>query len=239
MLGPPCASIEEALAARFPAGLLRLANRLGPLRGILIFAAASGAKRVALPKNAAGTGTFLALEGALGRRRTVLVAFLVREPPKARWRRLLYRAWLGLVERPAVRRAMRAGHVLTEWERREYASLYGIPIERLRLVPWARSRAGGELPPFVSDAAAGVVCSGRAECDWEAMFGAARGRGWPLTVICGKRDLPRVQRLNADGRAEVFCELSRSEHDERVRASAVYVLCLKDGGPSAGHVRLM
>src|SRR5439155_1593559 len=43
----------------------------------------------------------------------------------------------------------------------------------------------------------------------------------------------------ADGRAEVFCELSRSEHDERVRASAVYVLCLKDGGPSAGHVRLM
>jgi glycosyltransferase involved in cell wall biosynthesis len=60
-----------------------------------------------------------------------------------------------------------------------------------------------------------------------------------LTVICGRRDLPRVQRLNADGRAEVFCELSRSEHDERVRASALYVLCLKDSGPSAGHVRLM
>jgi hypothetical protein len=238
-LGPPFASVDEALARRLPAPLLRVAERLGPLRGALLVLAAAGADRVVLPKNAAGTGTFLALEAALGRRRTVLAALLVREPPRARWRRALYGVWFALVERPAVRRAVLAGHVLTEWERNEYARLYGIPTGRLGLIPWARSRAGAELPPFVRDPDAGVVCSGRAECDWETVFRAARRRSWPLTVICGKRDLRRVRALNRDGRAEVLCEVPRSEHDERVRSSAVYVLCLEEGGPSAGHVRLM
>src|SRR4051812_28119374 len=54
-LGPPCHSVDDALAARFPAWVLNLAAPVGPLRGILLFVASAGAERVALLKNAPGT----------------------------------------------------------------------------------------------------------------------------------------------------------------------------------------
>jgi glycosyltransferase involved in cell wall biosynthesis len=37
----------------------------------------------------------------------------------------------------------------------------------------------------------------------------------------------------------VLCEVSRDEHDARLRTAALYLICLRETGPSAGHVRLM
>ena len=239
-IGPPCESIERLLEERHGPRTLRMAEALGALRGLLIYRLARGYERIGLVQKAPGTLTFAILEALVGRRRDrlVLLTFLPRELPRRPLRRLVYRVWLATVERPAVRASMRAGHVLTPRERNRYAELYGLPVDRFHTIPWALSRRG---EPHAHDPAArsGVISSGRAYCDWQTLFAAAEGASWELTVICSREDLAAVERLNAGGRAAVHCELPRSEHDRLLRNAAVYALCLRDDGPSAGHVRLM
>jgi len=240
MTGPPLIAIDEMLRRRHARWLVGLSAKRPLVRGLLTFLASGGAGTLALVKKAPGSTTALLLEAALRgrRRRVVLLEFLPREPPAAGWKRVLHALWLRLVEAPAVRRAMRVGQVLTEWERSRYASAYGVPAERFRHIPWALIREPVEPAPYEATSRA-VVSSGRASCDWETLFAAAAGADWPLTVICARDDLPAVRRLNDEGRAEILCELSRPDHDARLRAAAIYVLSLRAGGPSAGHVRLM
>ena len=239
-IGGPCVSIERALAAHHGRLLLRAAALFGPLRGFLIYRLSSGFDRVGLVQKSPGAATFAALEAWLGRRRDrlVLLTFLPRELPERLLRRLVFRAWAALIERPAVRRSMRVAHVLTAAERKRYAELYGLPEERFRVIPWAFSRRGDPAGHDVSERV-GVVSSGRAYCDWETLFAAARIGGWELTVVCSERDRQRVEALNHQGHARVACEISREEHDRLLRGCAVYALCVRDDGPSAGHVRLM
>lgn len=201
--------------------------------------AASSATRVAVIKGAPGSVTFLALEALAGRRRTVVLEFLPRPVPRRWTHAALFRAWRRAVERPAVRRAMLVGQVLTEWERDRYAGAYLIPPERLVHVPWAFRRDDRGLPPFDPEART-VLSSGRAGCDWETLFAAARGASWPLTVICARPDLRDIERLNQDSRAEVLCEIPRETHDERLRSAGAYAVTLSPTeGPSVGHVRVM
>jgi hypothetical protein len=241
MIGPRCSSIDRELEERLPAAIVAVARRIGPLRGVLLYLLARNADRVGVIKNAPGTITYLFCEAWLARGgdRAVVLTFLVRPLPRRRLRRTLYRAWFAAIERPAVRRAMRTGHVLTDWERERYAELYGVPRERFRLLPWARSETAGPLPEFIADPGRGVLSSGRASCDWETLFAAARGREWPLTVICAQRDLARVRALNSDRRARVLCDVPPEHHDRILASSAVFALCLSTDGPGAGHVRLM
>lgn len=238
-IGDPCVSIESVLSARHGRLLLRTAALFGPLRGLLIYRLSSGFDRVGLVQKAPGTTTFALLEGWLNRRRDrlVLLTFLPRPLPAPPLRRAAYRAWAALIERPAVRRSMRAAHVLSPAERERYSVLYRLPVERFRLIPWAFSRRGDPAPH--EGERTGVVSSGRAHCDWETLFAAARIGGWELTVVCSERDRQRVEALNREGVARVLCEISREEHDRLLRGCAVYALCLRDDGPSAGHVRLM
>jgi hypothetical protein len=37
-----------------------------------------------------------------------------------------------------------------------------------------------------------VLCSGRANCDWETLLAAAQGQHWPLVVVCSADDLLRI-----------------------------------------------
>ena len=239
-IGGPCVSIESGLAKRHGKLLLRAASRFGPLRGFLVFRLSSGFDRVGLIQKSPGVTTFAVLEGWFNRRRDrlVLLTFLPRELPAGRGRRLAFRGWSSLIERPALRRSMRAAHVLTAAERTRYAAAYRLPEDRFRLIPWAFSRRGD---PIGHGAArrGGVVSSGRAYCDWETLFAAARIGSWELTVICAERDRKRVGALARERPARVLCEISREEHDRLLRNCAVYALCLRDDGPSAGHVRLM
>jgi len=235
---PRYVSLDEVLA-RFPTWLRRLAGRARIVRGLLIFLGARHVSKVALIGKEPGTVTALALESLLrrGPARVVLLEFLPRPVPRAGLKRAIYRVWERSVERPAVRRAMAVGQVLTEAERSEYARRYSLPETRFRHVPWALARHG--RPPEETAGRSGVMSSGRADCDWPTLFGAARDANWDLTVVCGRNDLPEVRRLDAGGKAQVLVELSRGEHDSRLREAAVYVICLRDEGPSAGHVRLM
>jgi glycosyltransferase involved in cell wall biosynthesis len=235
-LGSPFESID----ARLDDGpVARASARVPLLRGVRTFIASRAADRVALVKGAPGTATFLVLESVLGprRRRTVLLEFLPRALARRRLTRTLGAVRLAL-DRALVRRAMLAGHALTAGERAEYAHLYGLPEERFVLIPWAFRRDDSEPPSFRPESR-GVLASGRGGTDWETLFAAARGAGWELTVACTATDLRRVRHLNQGVGAEVLCDVSRHEHDERLRAAAVYAIALTGARPSAGHVRLM
>ena len=115
----------------------------------------------------------------LGRkRRKVILLELIRRKPLG-WRRLIYPVWFRIIARPSVRRAMRTGQVLTEWEKQKNAELFGVPLERLESIPWPLSAEGDELPPFDSKPENDMVLSsGRAVSDWETLFRAAEGRQW-------------------------------------------------------------
>jgi glycosyltransferase involved in cell wall biosynthesis len=115
-----------------------------------------------------------------------------------------------------------------------------MPVARFRFVPYpllyeASDRTTGRREPETSGL---VVSSGRAFCDWETLFAAADGADWSLTVICSKEDFPQVAKLNKNGRASVYCEISREDHDRLLSQAALYVVCLKEGFVSSGHVRM-
>jgi glycosyltransferase involved in cell wall biosynthesis len=219
--------------------MARLARRFGVVRGVMIFRLAARFELLALVYGHPGSRTAIFLEAWLRRRRSVIVLELIASgSATTRLRRGLSTIRFRLFERPALARGMRVGQVLTEPEVAANASRFRLPVGLFRFLPWAWSREGGAMPPFDPDAS-GVLSSGRESCDWETMFAAARGRRWPLTVICGERDHERVTGLNEDGRAQVFCEISREEHDRLLREAAIYVLPLVRGDHSAGQVRLM
>lgn len=237
-IGPPCVSADEAIVEQCPRWLARLAKRLAVARGFALFWAGRSADTVAVIKKDPGTVTLLALEALARKRRVVVLEFLPRAAPTSRLRRHVFGVWSATIERPALRRAMRVGQVLTATESLDYAKLYRISKKRLVLVPWALVTDASVPPPF-EPGSSGVMASGRAACDWETLFAAAEETEWPLTVICGSRDLDRISILNARGRAEVFCDISHIEHDEKLREAAVFAICLQPIEPSAGHVRLM
>lgn len=207
--------------------LARLLPRRGPLRGAVLALLSTRADRVALIRHDPGWRSLLALRALFGRRRK-LVALHFIEPRPVRGLR-------GRADRWATRRALACGHVLTAAERDAQARRYGLPAERFAHVPFALRRADA-LPPADRE---GVLAAGRAECDWETLFAAARGAGWSLVVVCSAADLPTVERLNGDGIATVHSELPRDGTRALLRGAAVAVIAMRDSGAAQGHVRLM
>jgi hypothetical protein len=151
-------------------------------------------------------------------------------------RRLLARLVWRWLTVPTLRRSMLAAQCLTQWETERSAAELGIPRERFRFIPWFRCAQA----PDHADAGtrAGVLASGRAACDWETVFSAAKDQNWPLTVVCSKRDLELVSRLNQDNTARVLCEISKEAHRAQVGSCLVYLLALRDAEVSSGQVRL-
>jgi glycosyltransferase involved in cell wall biosynthesis len=238
MLGGGLVDVEALIAARLPAAIAGAARRLAVVRGFAIWALAGPGGSLVLCRGEPGATTAIVLAAWLGRRRVVVLELI--RPPRSpsRWRRLAREARWRAVERPAIRRAMVGAQVLSAGAREDCARRYGLPAERFEHVPWAWSRDPDEPAP-AAGGRRGVLASGRAGCDWVTLFAAAGGRDWPLTVVCGDRDLAAVAALNPDGRAVVRCEVPRGEHDELVRRAAVYVVALREGVESAGQVRLM
>ena len=244
-LGEGFAGVVAALDGAFPGWLTRLAGRVPPLRGLLVFLLAADVRGAALIRGEPGLGTLLVLEALVRRRRAVVILELIARRPTRPTRRALYRAWSRLVVHPAMRRAVAGAQVLTRAERARYAEEIGIEPARLRFIPWAASARA--TPAAERDAAEthaagerrGVLASGRPWCDWETLFAAAEGRDWPLTVVHGEADRRRVGALNVGGRATTLCEIPRAEHERLLRAAALYVIPLQADAPSAGQVRLM
>lgn len=235
-----CVSLD-ALLADLPL-LRKLCGASGLARALAMF---SLGRRfpVVMTKFHPVTGMALPLlEAMAGRRRLVFLEFITPIERGGRFGHALtalYTLYLGGIVAPILRRCLKSAQVMTVWEGDRYAATYGIPRDRFRFIPWSLNQ--GEWAPRDierDDAPAMVLSSGRAACDWDTLFAAARGAAWPLTVVCGADERARVDRLNADGRANVLSEVSLAEHAEHIRRATVYVLCLHDIAASSGQIRL-
>lgn len=226
---PGAESFVDWLGRR-PSWLRRMAERAGFVRGLLLFVASVRSRRIAVVRAQAGWRTLLLLRALFGRERKLVALHFIVHPGGGRiWRS---------IDRWAVRRALAVGQVLTEWERDQYAAAYRLPMTRFVHVPWALRRERSQtLPPAPTEPL--VLCAGRAFCDWETMFAASAGTGWPLTVVCAKDDLERVRRLNVAGDVEVESDLGAEEFSALLRRATVLVIAMREAGVSQGHVRLM
>lgn len=240
---PGTTPLSEVLERRVPTWVIRLSERVGPVRGILHFWFGRRFEKVVTIERWHGSFTLLLLEAWLRPRaqpRVVLIELIGRVPPKRGWRRVAYRAWFGALRRPTMRRALRCGHVMTEWEVHTNAERLRLPEDRFRYVPWPLLRSGiHELPPF-QEAERDVVASGASYSDWDTLIEAAHGRDWSVTVMCGLPvDAARIASHPDAAAFEVLCQVPREEHDRRIRDAAVYALPLHDGRVSAGQGRAM
>ena len=220
----------------WPARVQGWTLRFGALRAVLVFAVSVRYDAVAIIRADRGWRSLLLLRALLGRRRKLVVLHFIDHPARAGIiAGRVDRAWR-VIDRWATRRALLAAQVLSEWEVERYASAFG--VERFYYIPYAwRMRAAGAAEPAASSGGL-VIAAGRAFCDWPTLFAAAHAADWRLLVICGGHDRALVERLNADGRAEILCDVSPERARELLGEAAVSVLPMYDAGISQGHVRL-
>jgi hypothetical protein len=222
----------------------RLIDRCPPLRALALWRAAQRIDVLVIGLAGSTSRILLALERLSPRsdRYLVLLHFIPeveRVPAHTRRAELLgtFKAtYLRLVVGPVVRRSVLRCQVLTRWEAGRNSAYFGVAEEMMTITRYPLRQAADATPPR-SDVR-GVLASGRAACDWDTVFAAAELGDWPLTVICGHRDLPRLHQLNRRRRAEILVDVSLTEHEARMRGAQVYLLALRDHQVSSGQIRL-
>jgi glycosyltransferase involved in cell wall biosynthesis len=238
-----CDLFELLLLRTYPSWARWLANRSSFVRGCVFFLSARKYPFVLTTTVSRAAKTYLFLESVFGasQRRLIFIEFIQQGKPNSRSivKRLAYDVWINWILKPALKKSLLVAHVLTESERSRYGDLFEVPKERFVFIPWPKRRRQDRWPEAKSEASEpSVVSSGREACDWETIFKAAEGQDWHLKVICSRRDLPKVQRLNANGLAQVLCEIPREDHEREVNSAAIYVLSLLEHERSSGHVRI-
>jgi glycosyltransferase involved in cell wall biosynthesis len=241
------ASFDDALEER--GLLLRWLARTSVTRGMLLWWMARRYAVAVIGFAGNATRAFLLLERLFGTgRRYVVVLHFIPETtlrPLASWRELFdihywVRAgklpYLKLVVKPALRKSLLRCQMLTAWEMRRDGAFFDLPSVHMRLLRYPLVTEEDVLP--AEAAREGVMASGRAACDWPTVFELAANESWPLTIVCGKRELRQVRRLNGDRRATVLVDIAPEEHFRLIARSAVYVLALRDVEASSGQIRL-
>jgi hypothetical protein len=231
-------TVDDVLPRRLPRALT--SNPL--IRGVLLWWYGRRREIVACAGSGSVFRVLAFLERVAGRRGRHLVLFEfipAAEPAGGRGsaRLPLRRALRRHVVQPVLQRSLLFAHTLTEWERERNALMFGVPQSRFVYLPWPLVFRDDELPEYGERTT--VVASGRSLCDWPTVFEAARGQGWDLVVVCAADDLDEVRRLNHDGTAKVLSEIPLEEHRRLVAEAAVYMLALKEGAMSSGHIRVM
>ena len=236
-----CEPLSDLLANQYPAWIQGLAARPGVARNFALFVLGWKYKLIVTAQRLPGSWLVVLLEALFrpGRRGVVFLEFMPAPERGPRWRRLVRRVLRRLVMKPALRRGMRVGHVLTEWEKNHYATIYGLPEERFECLQWPLLRETDRAPVFDRPVASRVVSSGRFGCDWETLVRAAQTRNWDLIVVCSRSDLPLVRSLSERVGATVVCDISLEEHQKLLESAAVYVISLREDLVSCGQIRVM
>ena len=230
---PNQAARMAPVARRLPAGVLARLMRWGRSRGAILAAASASHPAVALYREAPGWGTLLWLRALFGRTPKVIgIQYILHR------RRHPLRKLLNALDRWATRRALLRGHALARADVPMLAEHYNLPADRFVYVPWPLQAIGApaELPPAPTEPL--VLCAGRAYCDWETVFAAARGAGWPLVVVCGGGDLRRVKRLARGTEVEVLSDIPREQLLGILSRAMVSIVGMKEKRTSQGHIRL-
>jgi len=136
------------------------------------------------------------------------------------------------------RRAVLCAQALSLYDRDLYRDKFNVADDRITYSPYAWRRQRDTDPGRSAPGGRRVLACGRAACDWETLFAAARDADWDLTVVCGEADLERVRRLNRGATADVKSEIPPEEYVEILEAADVLVIPIREDHVSTGHVRL-
>jgi hypothetical protein len=194
--------------------------------------------------NVPGAKAFFLFEALFGTSRNQIILLEFLESTKSNshsiLRRLIHYVWLHWVLKRVLKRSLLTAHVLAQSDGLRYSRIFRISEEHFVFIPWPKREQNDRFAEAPGSASSDgwVVSSGREACDWETLFKAAEGQNWQLRIICSRRDLPLVRRLNTNCIAEVLCEITREEHEHYVKNAIIYVLCLSEQERSSGHVRI-
>lgn len=235
-----CVPLNAVLETRCPVWVRKLAGRPGLFRSFLLFAFGRKYDLIVTAQPLKGAWLLVVLESLFGggRRRVVLLEFMPVGYRRSWWRDILHKMQMTCVK-PALRRGMRVGHVLTMWEKNKYASMYKLPESRFEYIPWPQWREGDRVPNFDGRFGRTVVCSGRVGCDWTTFFKAVEGQNWQVTAICSRSDLGLVKALAGTSQATVLCNIPPEEHEAILQSAAVYVISVHERFVSIGQIRAM
>lgn len=239
-----CDLFERILLEDFPSLAIWFANRFAFIRGCFVFLVARRYPFVLTTTTTRSAKAYLLIEALLGasRKRLIFLEFIQPLKPNSRSiiKRFVYCVWIDWILKRVLRKSLLIAHVLTERERSQYSTAFGISKERFVFIPWPKRLRNDRWiePETAAPSEQYIVSSGREACDWETVFRAAEGQDWRLKIICSCEDFARVKRLNANGLAEVLCEIPREEHEQVVKRAAAYVLSLLERERSTGHVRI-
>jgi hypothetical protein len=239
-LGDFAISLDDLIQQKCPKWLSQLAIRSGLVRGILFYRFGRSYEFLVTVCDVPGSWVVLFLQAWFGGRgRRVILLEFIRSQPSGFLYQLIYPVWFRFVAKPAVQRAMQIGHVLTKWEVDYYASMFDINKDRFQSILWPLRAPYEKLPAYDNKSDTKMVLSsGRGSCEWEALFRAALEREWSITVVCTKRDLRHIRRLNRCVGARVFCDISSEKHQILLRSASVFVMSMRERLGSSGHVRL-
>jgi glycosyltransferase involved in cell wall biosynthesis len=232
----------ERILSQLPAG--KAINKCPPLRALALWRVARRYEVVVIGLAGPTSRIFLALARLRPRAHKYLVIlhFIpeVSRVPTTSYRgqllHLLKLCYLRTLLRPVVQRSVLSCQVLTRWEASRNSAFFDVPETVMRVTRYPLRQTDDPRPS--RPATDGVLASGRAACDWDTVFAAAERGDWPLTVICGKRDLARVRRLNKRKRASVFVDVPVEAHQLMMERAQVYLLALNDHQASSGQIRL-
>jgi glycosyltransferase involved in cell wall biosynthesis len=239
-----CEPFEPLLKENFPSWIISLAKGCGIARGWLFFMLAQKYPSILTSTAVPGANAFFLFEALFGARRkhVILIEFIpaVKANSRSVWKRSVYHVWVHIILKPALRKSFLTVHVLTNWDRSRYSEFFGIPEEHFVFIPWPKILKNDRFVEAQQSASSErlVVSSGREACDWDTLFKAAEGQDWRLRIICTRRDLPRVRRLNKNRIADVLCDIPRKDHEYEIQQATVYVLSLLEQERSSGHVRI-
>lgn len=138
-------------------------------------------------------------------------------------------------------RTVLAAQVMTAWELEDYADRYRIHRDRLRLIPfyYFDDRSETTPRPWSREGRSGLMSTGKNSCDWTTLITAARGEGWPLTIVCRRSDSHAIADTAAIAEVTVLADVPRADHDSMLATSEILIIALENRSMSAGHVRLM
>ncbi|GAA1010016.1 glycosyltransferase [Tsukamurella conjunctivitidis] len=228
----PSISGATRLDGALPPRIRWLAARNGTVRGLALAAVGLRADAVVTTNPSPGATVCLILYGLIGRRRLVLLEYIVH-PPEGPGR--LARVRFHLLRRVLLRRALLRAQVLTAAEVERFAAVQRVPADRFRVVQWPGRF--DDTPLAARNDGRIVVATGR-RTDWETFFAAADGADWDVRVVCTGEDLSLVRRLAAAG-VVVRHDVPADEHQAIVDAATVYVIPVPETGASIGQIRVM
>jgi len=232
-------TFEDEVRKRCPLWIVFLVGKIGLIRGFFLFWIGRQYPIIITAADASGAWTALFIDSLIGNldRRFILFEFIRKRPDG--WLKIIYPLYLALILKPAVRKKMKIGQVLTFWEVDHYARMFEVPRNRFVFLPYPMYSRNDVPPKFnATSEKPFVLCSGRVSCDWETLFRATEDAQWSLTVVCTQKQLRRVSRLNHNGRVRILCDISGEDHFTLLKKATIYVICMTENIASSGQVRL-